>query len=144
MADDRNGTTAEQHRQAVIGGLRARSLLVREEIELAKAEISEKVSKLVKGAVVGDRGRDLRGRRACSSCCTAARGWLYMGARSTTRSIWGFLVVAAILFLLAGLAGFLAAAAFKKGAPPTPEMAIDEAKRIKDTVQHGSSAGVGG
>ena len=29
------------------------TLLVREEIELAKAEVSEKASKLIKGAVVG-------------------------------------------------------------------------------------------
>ena len=70
-------------------------LLVREEIELAKAEVSAKVSKLIKGAFV----------------------------------------VAAVLFLLGALAGLIAARALKRGAPPTPEMAIDEAKRIRETVQ---------
>ena len=78
-------------------------ILVREEIELAKAELSEKISTLVKGAAIG-----------------AAAGVF---------AIFG------LLFLLGALAGFLAARAFKRGTPPTPEMAIDEAKRIRETVQ---------
>jgi hypothetical protein len=40
-----------------------------------------------------------------------------------------------VLFLLGAIAGLIAARAFKRGAPPTPEMAIDEAKRIRETVQ---------
>ena len=36
-----------------------------------------------------------------------------------------------MLFLLGGLAGFLAARFFKKGSPPTPQMAIEEAQLIK-------------
>jgi hypothetical protein len=47
---------------------------------------------------------------------------------------WGFFVVAGVLFLLAGLAAYLAAKWFKSGAPPTPEMAIDEAQRIRETI----------
>ena len=54
----------------------------------------------------------------------------------------GFFIVAGILFILGGLAGFAAAKALKKGAPPTPEMAIDEAKKIKETVKSGSEARV--
>ena len=38
------------------------STLIREEIELAKAEVTEKVTKLVQGSVVGDRRRRLRAR----------------------------------------------------------------------------------
>ena len=41
---------------------------------------------------------------------------------------------AAAGFVLGGLAGFLAYRAFKSGAPPTPDMAIEEAKRIRETV----------
>ena len=33
-----------------------------------------------------------------------------------------------------GIAGFLGLRWIKKGSPPTPDMAIDEAKRIKETV----------
>ena len=40
-----------------------------------------------------------------------------------------------MLFLVGALAGYIAARAFKSGAPPVPEMAIDEAKRIRETVQ---------
>ena len=43
--------------------------------------------------------------------------------------------MAAVLLLLGALAGYIAARAFKSGAPPTPQMAIDEAKLIKETVQ---------
>ena len=42
--------------------------------------------------------------------------------------------MAAVLLLLAALAGFLASRAFKKMSPPAPTMAIDEAKRIRETV----------
>ncbi len=47
----------------------------------------------------------------------------------------GFLAVALLLFLLGGLAGALAYKAMKAGSPPSPEMAIEEAKKIKETVQ---------
>ena len=42
-----------------------------------------------------------------------------------------FAIVTAILFLLAILAGLLAMRLFKKGAPPTPDMAIEEAKLVR-------------
>ena len=48
---------------------------------------------------------------------------------------WGFFVVAGVLFLFGALAGFLATRAFKRGSPPKPELAIDEAKRIRETVK---------
>jgi hypothetical protein len=48
---------------------------------------------------------------------------------------WGFFIVAAVLFLLGALAGFVASRAFKSAAPPTPQLAIDEAKLIRETVQ---------
>ena len=47
---------------------------------------------------------------------------------------WGFFVVAGVLFLLAGIAAFLAIRWFKGGAPPAPTMAIDEAQRIRQTL----------
>jgi lysylphosphatidylglycerol synthetase-like protein (DUF2156 family) len=47
---------------------------------------------------------------------------------------WGFFAMAVILLLLGALAGVLAAKAVKKGSPPVPRMAIDEAKKIRETV----------
>ena len=106
------------------------SLLVREEIELAKAEVSEKVSTLVKGAVVG-----------AAAGIFAVIGLLFLlhslswGFAELLDHAWlGYLITAVILFLLGALAGFLAYRAFKSGAPPTPDMAIEEAKRIRETV----------
>jgi uncharacterized membrane protein YqjE len=110
-------------------------LLVREEIELAKAEVSQKVAKLVKGAVVGIAA----GVFVIVGLFLLLEGlaWLAYWAIPFPDGtfFWGFFVVAGALFLLGALAGFMAARAFKRGAPPTPDMAIDEAKRIRETVQ---------
>src|ERR687890_11205 len=68
------------------------SLLVREEIALAKAELTQKLSGIARGAAIG------------------------------------------ALILLAVVAGFVAARLFRKGTPPTPQMAIEEAQLIKATL----------
>ena len=110
-------------------------LLVREEIELAKAEVSAKVSKLIKGAVVGI----VAGIFLIFGLFLLLDGFAWLAYWAIPfpegQFFWGFFVVAAVLFLLGALAGLIAARAFKRGAPPTPEMAIDEAKRIRETVQ---------
>jgi uncharacterized membrane protein YqjE len=109
-------------------------ILVREEIELAKAEVTEKVSTLVKGAVVAI----VAGVIAVLGLALLLQGlaWLvYYLLFPDGTYFWGFFVVAGVLFLIAALAGFLASRAFKRGSPPTPELAIDEAKRIRETVQ---------
>jgi VIT1/CCC1 family predicted Fe2+/Mn2+ transporter len=110
-------------------------LLVREEIELAKAEVNAKVSKLIKGAVVGIAG----GIFLIFGLFLLLDGFAWLAYWAIPfpdgQFFWGFFVVAAVLFLLGALAGLIAARAFKRGAPPTPEMAIDEAKRIRETVQ---------
>jgi hypothetical protein len=50
--------------------------------------------------------------------------------------IWpGYLMVTLGLFLLAILAGLLAMRLFKKGSPPTPDMAIEEAKRTRAELE---------
>ena len=110
-------------------------LLVREEIELAKAEMTAKAIKLGKGAAIGAAA----GVFALFGLFLLLDGfaWLawYALPVSNTAFFWGFFLVAGILFLLGALAGFLASRAFKKGSPPTPQLAIDEAKRIRETVQ---------
>jgi uncharacterized membrane protein YqjE len=109
-------------------------ILVREEIELAKAEVTEKVSTLVKGGVVGI----IAGVIGVFGLALLLQGfaWLvYYLLFPDGTYFWGFFVVAGVLFLLAALAGFLASRAFKRGSPPTPDLAIDEAKRIRETVQ---------
>ena len=109
-------------------------ILVREEIELAKAEVTEKVSQLVKGAAVGAAA----GVFMIVALLFLLHGfaWLAYYALPVPDGtfFWGFFLVAGILFLLGAIAGFVASRAFKRGSPPKPEMAIDEAKRIRETV----------
>ena len=130
--DDHN--TAKAIAEAVNEISERASLLVREEIELAKAEVSEKIGRLVKGAVVGGAAAIF----AIFGVVLLFHGfaWLAWWALpfGDTSYFWGFFVVAAILFVLGGLAGLFAAKLFKKGAPPVPQMAIDEAKLTKEQL----------
>ena len=48
----------------------------------------------------------------------------------------GYLIVSGTLFIVAALAGYIAARLVRKGVPPTPQMAIEEAQLIKQTIQH--------
>lgn len=114
------------------------STLVREEIELAKAEVTAKATRLVKGAVVGA----VAGIFAVTALLFALHGfaWLLyyeLPIGNSFTYFWGFFILAVILLVLGGLAGFIAARLIKRGSPPTPQMAIDEAKLIRETVsQH--------
>ena len=54
--------------------------------------------------------------------------------------LWlGFLIEAVLFFAIAAVAGFVAYKALQAGAPPTPELAIEEGKRIKQTLQSGTT-----
>ena len=106
-------------------------LIVREEIELAKVEVTTKATKLAKGAAVG----------AAAGVFVLA-GLIYFLhfaawgiADILGNDVWlGYLIVAVLLFLLAAIAGFLAYRFVKKGTPPTPQMAIEEAQRVRETI----------
>ena len=110
-------------------------VIVREEIELAKLEVTQKVQRLAKGAVIGI----VAGVFALAALSLILQGfaWLayYALPVATLAYFWGFFLVAAVLLVLGAIAGFLAARFFKSGAPPTPDLAIEEAQRIRDTVQ---------
>jgi uncharacterized membrane protein YqjE len=110
-------------------------ILVREEIELAKVEITEKVTKLGKGAAVAAAAGVFVG--AAMVMILFGLAWLAYWAIPFPdgQYFWGFFTVAAILLLLAALAGFIAYRALQAGSPPAPKMAIEEAKLIKETVQ---------
>ncbi|HEX2084462.1 MAG TPA: phage holin family protein [Solirubrobacteraceae bacterium] len=107
------------------------SLLVREEIELAKAEVSQKAKALGKGAVVALLGGIFGVLGLIFLLHTLA--WFFVWLLDS-EIFWGFLITTGILFFFAIMAALLGLRWIKKGAPPTPDMAIDEAKRIKETV----------
>lgn len=113
-------------------------LLVREEIELAKTEVTEKATKLVKGAVVGIAA----GVFLLTALFFMLIGfaWLlyyYLPGNAYTY-FWGFFAMAAILVVLGAIAGLIAAKVVKKSAPPVPSMAIEEAQKIRETVSSGA------
>ena len=112
-------------------------LLVREEIELAKAEVTQKATKLIRGAAVGIAAGIFVVTGLLFLLHGAAWGVWTLLFEDAGDIFWGFLIVAGVLFLLGAIAGFLAARALKAGSPPKPEMAIDEAKRIRATVSAG-------
>jgi hypothetical protein len=106
------------------------SQLVREEIELAKAEVTDKLSKLGRGAAIAAAA----GVFLVFGITMFFHGlaWFLDDVFNWEDNIWaGFAVVTVLLFLLAILAALIAVRLFKKGAPPMPELAIEEAKRTR-------------
>ena len=105
------------------------SNLIREEFELAKAEVSEKVAKLLRGSVVGVAA----GVFAFLALILIMEGfaWLLNEEVFDGKAWPGFFIEAAIFLLVAALAGFIAYRAVKAGSPPVPTQAIEEAKLTK-------------
>jgi len=111
------------------------STLVREEIELAKAEIREKLMSLVRGGVAGI----IAGTFAFLALILIMHGiaWL-LDDLFFSDNIWaGFFIEAAFFLLLAGAGGLFAYRAMQRGAPPVPEQAIEEAKRTREMLEAG-------
>jgi uncharacterized membrane protein YqjE len=127
-------TSTQNVAQAVQDISERMATLVREEIELAKAEVTEKVTKLLKGIVVGLAA----GIFVVTGLLFFLHGlaWLawFVLPVGNSSFFWGFFVVAGLLFVLGGVAGFLAARFLKESTPPVPGMAIDEAGKIKRTL----------
>jgi uncharacterized membrane protein YqjE len=109
------------------------SSLVREEIELAKAEVSEKVAKLLRGSVVGIAA----GTFAFLALILIMHGVAWLLAEELfDGNVWpGYFVEAALFLLIAAAAGLFAYRSLQAGAPPVPEQAIEEAKQIRSTLE---------
>ena len=109
------------------------STLVREEIELAKAEIGEKVGKILRGSVVGVAA----GAFAFLALILVMQGVAWLLAEEVFGgNAWpGFFVEAGLFLLIAAAAGYAAFRSVQAGAPPVPEQAIEEAKQIRSTLE---------
>jgi hypothetical protein len=116
------------------------SRLVHDEIELAKAEVTQKGKSLLRGVAAVAAGAIFGIFAVITGLITI--GWaLDAILLSNVGDIWvGFAIVTGVLLLCAALAALAAWRGLKVGAP-TPTMAIDEAKRIRETVS--SSTGKG-
>jgi hypothetical protein len=105
------------------------TVLVKEELELAKAEVQQKIKSLSKGLIAGAVGAVFALLFIPFALATLA--W---GLNSAFTSIWlGFLIVTALLLALMGGAFLFAWRKLKVGAP-VPKSAIEEAKKIRETV----------
>lgn len=113
------------------------STLVREEIELAKAEVSDKVGKILRGSAVGIAA----GVFAFLALILIMHGIAWLLAEEVfDGNVWpGYFVEAALFLIVAALAGWLASKALKSGAPPVPTQAIEEAKRTKEMLEKEAS-----
>jgi uncharacterized membrane protein YqjE len=112
-------------------------LLVREEIELAKAEVTTKTKKL--GTGIG---------MATAALVTLLffSIFLFIGLAELLNDLFwddypwaGYLVVAAFFLLLTILLVLVGVRLIKKGSPPAPEMAIEEAKATKAVLEEARS-----
>jgi hypothetical protein len=107
-------------------------LLVREEIELAKTEVTTKVSRLAKGAGFF-AGAGVLGVFALIYFFH----FLALGIADWTglKDYVGYAIVTALLFLVVGVLALLGIRSFKRGAPPVPELAIEEAKKTRAAIE---------
>ena len=119
-------------------------LLVREEIALAKAEMNEKVRKLATGAIFGV----VAGIFAVFALIYLfeALAWAINDLLDVSTALWaGFLITGGLILVVGLILGFIAMRLIKKGSPPTPQMAIEEAQLIKATITapHPATPGTG-
>lgn len=110
------------------------SSLVREEIELAKAEVGEKVGKLLRGSVVGIAA----GTFAFLALILIMHGIAWLLAEEVFGgNVWsGYFVEAALFLIVAAVAGLIAYRAVQAGAPPVPEQAIEQARLTREMLEN--------
>ncbi len=109
------------------------SLLIRQEIDLAKAEVSSKLTKLTRGVGVGAAAGVFLIFGITMFFHTLA--WFFVDLFDFSQIWYGFAIVTAILFVLSILAALVAYRLFKKGSPPVPAMAIEEAKLTRADLE---------
>jgi len=110
------------------------SVLIREEIELAKTEVTEKFNRLLRGSIAGLAA----GIFVLLALLLIMHGVAWLLNDLVFNNFWaGFFVEAALFLLVGAAAGLFAWRSFKRGAPPTPDMAIEEAKEIKAAFDGG-------
>jgi uncharacterized small protein (DUF1192 family) len=115
------------------------SLLVREEIELAKAEMTQKVTSLARGAAAVAAGAVFGVFAVIFFFLTLAWGLdaIFINGAG---DIWIGFGIVLLALALATIGAFLFAWRKLKVGAPTPQMALDEAKKIRATVSSGSES----
>ena len=111
------------------------SALARLELELAALELKRKVAALGLGLGLGIGALIFLLFMFGFGLATAA------AALATFLSTWlSLLIVTGALFAVAGLLGLLALRAIRRGTPPVPQQAIQEAKATTEALRSDGSA----
>ena len=109
----------------------ARSL-VKLELELAAAEMKQKVAALAAGIGLVVGAAVLLVFAVAFGLAAAA------AAIATTVSVWlALLIVFGGLFVLAGVLATIGVGLLKKGAPPVPKQALEEARLTTEALRNG-------
>ena len=130
-------TSADKKLGEIVGDVTSKAtLLVKEEIELAKVEITTKVKRLGIGA----------GLIAVAGVFMVFFLIFFLHMLAIGFADWfdlrlwvGYAMVCILLLLFAGILAFIAMRLFKKGSPPVPEMAIEEAKKTRAAIEEARS-----
>jgi protein-S-isoprenylcysteine O-methyltransferase Ste14 len=132
-----NGTpppgSADKKLGEIVGDVTSKaSLLVKEEIELAKAEITQKAKRLGLGA----------GLITVAGVFMLFFLIFFLHMLALGFADWfslkpwvGYALVCILLLVFAGVLAMVALRMFKKGSPPVPTMAIDEAKKTRAAIE---------
>lgn len=111
------------------------SSLVRLELELASLELKQKLGALGLGIGLGV---------GAAVFAVFALGFLFAtvaAGLATFLSTWlALLIVTVLLLVIAGVLGLLALRAVKRGTPPVPQQAIQEAKLTTSALKSNGSA----
>jgi hypothetical protein len=130
-------TTAEKQLGEIVSDVTSKTtLLVQEEIALAKAEVSVKVSRIVKGIVCFALAGFLALLMLIFVFHTLSYGFAdWLGVKTWV----GYGITTVLLLVLTGLSALIGLRMFKKGTPPTPQLAIEEAQKTKKVFQEARS-----
>jgi protein-S-isoprenylcysteine O-methyltransferase Ste14 len=112
------------------------TFLVQEEIELAKAEVTQKVRRISRGAIFVSVAAVMLFYFSIFIFVFLALGlndWFNL------KDWVGFLIVSVIFLVVTAIAAALGVRAIKRGAPPTPELAIEEARRTRAVLEEARS-----
>ena len=107
-------------------------LLVQEEIALAKAEVSTKVSKIVKGSVAFAGAAFFALMMLVFMLHMLSWGF----AEWFDLKVWvGYAATTLLLLIFTAVAALVGVRLMKKGAPPVPEYAIEEAQKTRIALE---------
>ena len=139
MADNgvKPGDAADKQLGQIVGEVTQKAqLLVREEIELAKAEIAVKTGRIVKGTVAFAAAGFFALMMLVFLLHMLALGIAdWFGFKTWV----GYAAVTLLLLIITGIAALLGIRFFKKGAPPTPDLAIEEAQKTRAALEEARS-----